>query len=152
MRTHFPQTGWAWCHLGGLCPGAAISLGVGVGGVPAPKTRLPLVGQGGSGRKAVQGNAPSWTGRTGLGWQAPPMEKRQGAQPGFPSQNLWHLGGGEYHPRGGTPTALLEGDWAEILMASMLLPQSGTHFTSQFPHLQSGYNTIPTGFLWTWHR
>lgn len=107
---HFPQTGWAWCHIGGLCPWAAISLGVGVGGVPAPKTRLPLAGQGGSGRKAVQGNAPSWTGRTGLGWQDPPIEKRLGAQPGFPSQNLWHLGGGGYHPRGGAPTALLEGD------------------------------------------
>lgn len=86
MRTHFPQTGWAWCHLGGLCPGAAISLGVGVGGVPAPKTRLPLVGQGGSGRKAVQGNAPSWTGRTGLGWQAPANgeEARSSAWVSFP--------------------------------------------------------------------
>lgn len=91
-----------------------------MGGVPAPKTRLPLAGQGGSGRKAVQGNAPSWTGRTGLGWQDPPIEKRLGAQPGFPSQNPWHLGGGGYHPRGGAPTALLEGDRAEILMAWML--------------------------------
>lgn len=23
---HFPQTGWAWCHIGGLCPWAAVPI------------------------------------------------------------------------------------------------------------------------------
>ena len=59
----------------------------------APKTRLSLIGQGGSGRKVDQGNASSWTGRTGLGPQAPPNTEEAVAQAGFPSQNLWHRGG-----------------------------------------------------------
>ena len=109
-----------------LCPWAAPPLeGAGGGGpVAAPKTRLPLIGQGGSGRKVDQGNASSWTRRTGLGPQAPPNTEEAVARAGFPSQNLWHRGG-----HGGwqgadpkfaqvVPTALLEGDdRAEILMA-----------------------------------
>lgn len=59
----------------------------------APKTRLPLIGQGGSGRKVDQGNASSWTRRTGLGPQAPPNTEEALARAGFPSPNLWHRGG-----------------------------------------------------------
>lgn len=88
---------------------------------------------GGRGSSSSQNKAAfSWPGREwqeGSSGECSQLDRKNwfrmaspanGEEARFPSQNLWHLGGGEYHPRGGTPTALLEGDWAEILMASML--------------------------------
>lgn len=72
---HFPRTDWAWCHV--CAPGQQHLLGA--GGGRTPQTRLPLIGQGGSGRKTDQGNASSWTGRTGFRTARPATQKEAGS-------------------------------------------------------------------------
>lgn len=123
------------------------------GGGLTPKTRLPLIGQRGSGRKAEKGGG-SRLDRKNRFRDGKPRQTRQervlGTQSGFCSREpvaVWEKGatqGKDIHPNAGKGprqhlgrgTAGQRFRWPRC---SLLL-----HVGPTFPHLDSGHNTIPT--------